>query len=512
MDKAHKQTDKQLEKIERKLTKIYEDADFELSASWNDYMKKVEKKSVKLLKAIDEATDDESRAKAEKEYQRFLRNSTLRDKHYAQMVEETAVQLYNVNETAVAYINGQLPETYALNLNWQNQQIASQVKGYSYTLVDKATVKHLATTNKSFLPFKKLNESKDVKWNTKKINSEVLQGVLQGESVPKIAKRIQKVQEMNTNASIRTARTMITSAENKGRLDSLKRAEADGIILEKEWIATSDSRTRDWHNELDGTTKPIDEPFENAIGKIMFPGDPSADGANVYNCRCSMAGVVKGFKKAQVEKAMEEVIETAPKTMSEHYDVLQTDEQKIDFISKNLGVSREQAEEYEISVAQYGGFSFSKIRQASYLGGAQFNEEVYAGKLVTSFNKIAQNIEEFIEKSPKWNGEIYRGINLPHDTVKAFKNGDIIDMQGVSSWTSSYDIAETYSHKSNKTKQNQRVIFHSNGTKQGTSIKHLAYYDFEDEVLVSTKARWQIDKIEEIDGATHVFLKELEFE
>lgn len=299
MDKAHKQTDKQLEKIERRLTKIYEDADFELSASWRDYMKKVEKKSDKLLKAIDEATDDESKAKAEKEYQRFLRNSTLRDKHYAQMVEETAVQLYNVNETAVAYINGQLPETYALNLNWQNQQIASQVKGYSYTLVDKATVKYLATTNKSLLPFKKLNESKDVRWNTKKINSEVLQGILQGESVPKIAKRIQKVQDMNANASIRTARTMITSAENKGRMDSYQRATEKGIIIKREWIATSDSRTRDWHAELDGQLADVDEPFENSIGLIMYPGDPSADGANVYNCRCTMGAEVIGFKKVR---------------------------------------------------------------------------------------------------------------------------------------------------------------------------------------------------------------------
>lgn len=299
MDKAHKKTDKQLEKIERKLTKIYESADFEMSASWNDYMKKVEKKSAKLLKVIDEATDDESRAKAEKEYQQFLRNSTLRDKRYAQMVEETAVQLYNVNETAVAYINRQLPETYALNLNWQNEQIASQVKGYSYTLVDKSTVKRLATTNKSLLPFKKLNKAKDVKWNTKKINSEVLQGILQGESVPKIAKRIQKVQEMNTNASIRTARTMITSAENKGRLDSYKRAQENGVILKKKWISTDDKRTRDWHAELDGQLADIDQPFENSIGLIMHPGDPSADGANVYNCRCTMGVKVMGFKKGK---------------------------------------------------------------------------------------------------------------------------------------------------------------------------------------------------------------------
>lgn len=299
MDKAHKQTDKQLEKIERRLTKIYEDANFELSASWNDYMSKVEKKSAELLKAIDEATDDERKSKAEKEYQQFLRSLTLRNERYAQMVEETAVQLYNVNETAVAYINGQLPETYALNLNWQNQQIGSQVQGYSYTLIDKNTVKNLATTNKSLLPFKKLNKAKDIRWNTKKINSEVLQGILQGESVPKIAKRIQKVQDMNANASIRTARTMITSAENKGRMDSYQRATDSGIIIKREWIATSDSRTRDWHTELDGQLADVDEYFENSIGLILYPGDPSADPANVYNCRCTMGAKIIGFKKVK---------------------------------------------------------------------------------------------------------------------------------------------------------------------------------------------------------------------
>jgi hypothetical protein len=57
----------------------------------------------------------------------------------------------------------------------------------------------------------------------------------------------------------------------------------------------------------------VDKPFHNSVGDIMFPGDPTASGANVYNCRCSMASVVKGFKKAQVEKAMAEKQEEEPK-------------------------------------------------------------------------------------------------------------------------------------------------------------------------------------------------------
>jgi hypothetical protein len=134
------------------------------------------------------------------------------------------------------------------------------------------------------------------------MNAEVLQGILQGESMPEIANRLASVVGMDENAAIRSARTMVTGAENKGRQDSYARAEADGIILQKKWLSSDQpGRTRDWH--MPGAFEKLivdqDKPFENAIGKIMFPGDPSADGANVYNCRCTMAAVVKGFKKTR---------------------------------------------------------------------------------------------------------------------------------------------------------------------------------------------------------------------
>lgn len=102
---------------------------------------------------------------------------------------------------------------------------------------------------------------------------------------------------MNKTASVRNARTMATSAENKGRMDSFARAESDGIILQKEWIATRDNRTRDWHAELDGQLKDRNEPFVNSMGEIMYPGDPHADPANTYNCRCTLGSKILGFKK-----------------------------------------------------------------------------------------------------------------------------------------------------------------------------------------------------------------------
>ena len=214
-------------------------------------------------------------------------------KRFTEMKEQCAKQLLNVNQTALAYVNGELPEVYALNYNALAGSVDG-VGGYSFTLVDADTVRNLAVTDTSLLPYKKIDPAKDIPWNMKKINAETLQGILQGESMDKIAKRLRNVQEMNRTQAIRSARTIVTGAENKGRLDSYAKAEADGIILQKEWLAANDNRTRHSHVLLDGDIVDQDKEFDNGL---MFPGDPNGEPSEVYNCRCSMTAVVKGFKK-----------------------------------------------------------------------------------------------------------------------------------------------------------------------------------------------------------------------
>lgn len=300
-DKAHILTDEKLEEMERHLSAIYSRAKKEVGETWTRYMKESAKELEELQEAYDLAKksgDRDEIKRTGKELGRAKREVTIKNKHYKALTESLAREISHINETAVSYINDQLPEVYALNYNALKESVDG-VGGYVFELVDADAVKHLALTDKSLLPYKKIDLRKDIPWNMKKINSEVLQGIIQGESMDKIAKRIGNVQEMNKNASIRTARTIVTGAENKGRFDSYQRATDDGIILEKEWIATPGERTRDWHAELDKETKPIDRPFSNSIGLIMFPGDPGAHPRNVYNCRCSMAARVLGFRKVR---------------------------------------------------------------------------------------------------------------------------------------------------------------------------------------------------------------------
>ena len=133
------------------------------------------------------------------------------------------------------------------------------------------------------------NSPKIYNWTYSKVQDALHTGILKGESIDKIANRIQSVTESNRSTAIRNARTSITSAYNQGQMATFERASKMGIDVKKEWIATSDGRTRDSHAHLDGVRVPWDEKFPNGL---MCPGDPKGSAEEVYNCRCTMARAV----------------------------------------------------------------------------------------------------------------------------------------------------------------------------------------------------------------------------
>ena len=273
-DTAHYQTDLKLEEMEKRLSAIYSRAEKEIQKTADEYFSKFAKQDEAKRKLVEQGKI------TEEEYTKWRKGKVMYGKRFTEMKEQCAKQLLNVNQTALAYVNGELPEVYAINYNALAGSVDG-VGGYSFTLVDADTVRNLATTDTSLLPYKELDPSKDIPWNMKKINTETLQGILHGESMDKIAKRLRNVQEMNKTQAIRSARTIVTGAENKGRQDSYARAEADGIILQKEWLATNDGRTRHSHAALDGAIVDQDKKFDNGL---MYPGDPSGRPEEVYNC------------------------------------------------------------------------------------------------------------------------------------------------------------------------------------------------------------------------------------
>ena len=224
------------------------------------------------------------------EYIRWRRTAILTGRNNYQMVDVLATDLTNVNLIAASIINGYTPIAYATNTNYQQYVIEKSLKAHtSFTLFDEQTVEKLIRDKPDLLPKSVVNIPRDKQWNKTKLNSAILQGILQGETVDKVAARLAAVTDMNYNSAVRNATTMTTSAQNAGRNDSIIRAEQMGVKIQKRWLATLDGHTRPSHRQTDGEVRDINKPFSNGL---QYPGDPHGAPAEVYNCRCCLVSLV----------------------------------------------------------------------------------------------------------------------------------------------------------------------------------------------------------------------------
>ena len=200
-----------------------------------------------------------------------------RGERFKALQSRVAERYTEANETAVRYVNDATPGIYSLNRNYSAYTIEKVAGNVGFDLWDERTVRRLIVDNPEVMPYyppeKALKRGIDLAYGKKQISASVTSSILQGKSIPNIAKDLQtRIPDMNKASAIRTARTAVTGAQNAGRMDSYVAAEKMGIKVRKEWLATIDGRTRHSHAMLDGKVVDKDKKFENGC---MFPGDPN---------------------------------------------------------------------------------------------------------------------------------------------------------------------------------------------------------------------------------------------
>ncbi len=270
--------------IEKRLRKVYE-------AAARDIIERLDQHQRKMI--VEDARKRREVAAGiltEEEYRKWLSGQVYRGKLWQDQVQDLTDTLLDANRQALRIIDGQRLDVFAENANWQAYKLENDAHmDLGFTLYDKAAVTRLIKDQPNVLPFKELNKSKDAVWNRKTISSVIARGILSGESVDKIAEHLGKeLGRKNEGAMLRYARTAMTAAQNAGRIQVLDDAVAMGIRVKKEWHATLDDRTREAHAYLDGQTAEVHEPFDSILGPIRYPGDPAADPANTWNCRCTL--------------------------------------------------------------------------------------------------------------------------------------------------------------------------------------------------------------------------------
>lgn len=287
-DYAHNYTDKQLEALERRFRSVYRQAEKEVTEKLEDYLKKFEAKDKAKQKLLAEGKI------SEEDYKNWRYGQMMTGKRWKAMRDQLAQDYTNANQNAIDAMNRRLPDVFAENTNYTTYEIENGLHvDTSFTMYDRQTVDRLLRDNPELLPQPSVDIPKDLRWNRQKIQGAIEQGILQGESIPKIARRMQKVTDMNKSAATRNARTAMTGAQNGGRIESYKRAESLGIKMKMTWVATMDSRVRHEHALMDGETIEVGDTFSNGC---KYPGDPSGAPETVYNCRCTTIAQLKGFE------------------------------------------------------------------------------------------------------------------------------------------------------------------------------------------------------------------------
>ena len=296
-DNLDKLSDKELEKLERKLHELYKEATEEMSETIKEYFLYFERRDAQMKKLI--GSTQNGREWTENDYKQWRLAQIGRGKRFEDLRDKLAERMTKANEMASAYVNDVTPGVYSLNMNYTAYQIEQIYGNIGFTVWDDETIRRLVLEDPALMPY--YPEKLAVKWGidlaygAQQITAQVTSSILLGDSVYEIADKLQsRIEDMNRTSAVRAARTAFTAAQNGGRQASYERAAQMGIKVRKRWIATKDLRTRHEHGAADEQTVPYDEPFNVGGEKLMFPGDrTAASGWNIYNCRCTTRTVEK---------------------------------------------------------------------------------------------------------------------------------------------------------------------------------------------------------------------------
>ena len=293
MDRGHRYTDKQIEALEKQLSRFYKGVSDEIRKQLIKYLKEHETELEKLWERLDKGEKVDVDAYMHEnmggEINALTNECVKADDKAMKMVgiAMTAVFLYNYNSKAV-----DLKKKTGINI------------GKLLRL-------------KRMLPPPNPNKMKDRLWHRVKIRFVVTNGVRRGRTVNDVADSLGVVTSMDERAAYRAARTALTNAENQGKLEAMYTLRDEfGVDVKKMWFATLDNRTRTSHREIHGEIRELEDEFSNGL---QFPADPDGDPSEVWNCRCTLLEVINDINIPESPKGMSRDEWEQQKPVYKHY-------------------------------------------------------------------------------------------------------------------------------------------------------------------------------------------------
>ena len=137
------------------------------------------------------------------------------------------------------------------------------------------------------------------------IRQEVTQGLVQGDTYGKMAKRLKDKLDIKAYEAVRIVRTEGHRVAELSSSDSTLHASKNGIVMTKTWNSSKDERVRHKgkanHRALNGTTIPVDDDFSQGGARGKGPG-MMGSAAHDINCRCFLTYSVESINKPDAKE------------------------------------------------------------------------------------------------------------------------------------------------------------------------------------------------------------------
>ena len=160
-------------------------------------------------------------------------------------------------------------------------------------------------------------------------------------------------------------------------------------------------------------------------------------------------------------------------------------------------------------VVDWSGEDFEGVRAAQFYkvqkAGGELNtyEKLQVRRLESgearSFGKMAERLEDFVERAPKYEGELRRGVALSkpeevQDLIERYSKGE--KNKALESWTSEKSVSDRFASGNRFPKAHRVSIVVENNTR-GAPINGISGFDDEFEILVPSGVRYEVVEVQE---------------